>query len=73
MGFTATDMVKEFDIKGSDAAHKVKLLAMELNPTIPRLEIKSKPKSTIKHLAGSTLSIPVPPTRKSLLKLILLL
>ena len=55
MGITATDLVKEFDIKGSDAAHKVKLLAMELNPTIPGLEIKSKPKSTKKRLAGSTL------------------
>ena len=48
MGFTATDLFEEFDIKGSDAAHKVKLLAMELNPTIPGLEIKSKPKSTKK-------------------------
>ena len=48
MGFTATNLVKEFDIKGRDAAHKVKILAIELNPTIPGLEIKSKPKSTEK-------------------------
>ena len=46
MGFTATYLVKESGIKGSNAAHEVKLFAMELNPTIPGLEIKSKPKST---------------------------
>ena len=69
MGFTATNLVKVFDIKGSNAAHKVKLLAMELNPTIPGLEIKSKSKSTKKHLAGSTLSMPVPPNRKKLAKI----
>ena len=60
---------KEFGINGSDAAHKIKLLAMELNPTIPGLEIKSKPKSTKKCLAGSTLSMPVAPNRKKLAKI----
>ena len=69
MGFTATDLVKEFGIKGSNGAHKVKLLAMEWNPTIPGLEIKSKPKSTKKRLAGSTLSMPVPPNKKKLAKI----
>ena len=43
MGFTATDLVKEFDIKGSNIAHKVKLLAMELNPTIQGLESRVNP------------------------------
>ena len=38
MGFTATDLVKEFDIKGSDAAHKIKLLGMKtrVNPNQPK-------------------------------------
>ena len=35
-GFTATDLDKEFGINGSDAAHKIKLLAMELNPNNSR-------------------------------------
>ena len=58
-----------FGINGSDATHKIKLLAMELNPTIPGLEIKSKPKSTKKRLAGSTLSMPIPPNKKKLAKI----
>ena len=69
MGFTATDLIEEFDIKGSNAAHKVKLLAMKFNPTIPGLKIKSKPKSIKKCLAGSTLSMPVPPNKKKLAKI----
>ena len=37
--FVATRLAKDFEVVGTDAAHKLKLLALELNPTIPGLEI----------------------------------
>ena len=51
---------------GTDAAHKIKLLALELNPTIPGLKIKPKRKSTRKKFEGTSISMPVPPNKRKL-------
>ena len=43
--FVATEVADEFGITGTDRGHKLKLLAIEVNPTIPNLAIQAKPKS----------------------------
>ena len=40
--FIATLLAKDFEVVGTDAARKIKLLALGLNTTIPGLEIKPK-------------------------------
>ena len=57
---------------GTDAAHKRKLLALELNPTIPGLEIKPKRKSIRKKFEGTLISMPVPPNKRKLKEILLL-
>ena len=42
---------------GTDAAHKIKLLALELNPAFPGLEIKPKHKSTRKKFEGTSMPV----------------
>ena len=64
--FIATSLAKDFEVVGTDAAYKIKLLALELNPTIPGLEIKPKQKSTRKKYEGTSISMPVPPNKKKL-------
>ena len=51
---------------GTDAAHKLKLLALELNPTIPGLEIKPKRKSIRKKFEGTSISMLVPPNKRKM-------
>ena len=43
--FAAAEVADEFGITGTDRGHKLKLLAIEVNPAIPNLGIKAKPKS----------------------------
>ena len=43
-------LAKDFEVVSTDAANKLKLLALELNPTIPGLEIKPKRKSIRRNL-----------------------
>ena len=64
--FVATHLAKDFEVVGTDAAHKRKLLALELNPTIPGLEIKPKCKSIRKKFEGTSISMPVPPNKRKL-------
>ena len=64
--FIATSLAKDFEVVGTDAAHKIKLLALELNPTIPGLEIKPKQKSTRKKFEETSISMPVPPNKRKL-------
>ena len=56
-------LAKDFEVVGTDAAHELKLLALELNPTIPGLEIKPKRKSIRKKFEGTSISMPVPPKK----------
>ena len=49
----ASGLAKEYNAKGSDSSHKIKLLALELNSSIPGSEIVPKPKSTRKKLGGN--------------------
>ena len=44
--FVASELAKTFDITCTDSSHKIKLLAQDVNPTIPGLEIVPKWKST---------------------------
>ena len=64
--FVATHLAKDFEVVGTDASHKLKLLALELNPTIPGLEIKPKRKSIRKKFEGTSISMPVPPNKRKL-------
>ena len=45
--FVATEVADEFGITGTDWGHKLKLLAIEVNPAIPNFVIQAKPKSNI--------------------------
>ena len=65
----ASELAKEYNAKGSDSSHKIKLLALELNSSIPGSEIVPKPKSTRKKLGGTSLPMPAPPSKKRLVKM----
>ena len=41
--FVATEVADEFGITGTDRGHKLKLLAIEVNPAIPNLGIQVSP------------------------------
>ena len=56
--FVATPLAKDFEVVGTDAAHKRKLVALELNPTIPGLERKK--------FEGTPISMSVPPNERKL-------
>ena len=62
--FVGTTIVREFNIKGTEAGHKIKLLALELEANIPGLEIGTKSKSSLKKYQKSDISMPAPPTCK---------
>ena len=66
--FVATEITKEFEIKRSDAAHKIKLLALDLKVDIAGLKITDKPKSTLKRFQNSKVSMPATPSYKKLKK-----
>ena len=67
--FVASELAKTFDVTCTDSSHKIKLLAQDVNPTIPGLEIVPKRKSTRVKLKGSDLSLPVPPNKKRLVEI----
>ena len=67
--FVASELAKTFDVTCTDSSHKIKLLAQDVNPTIPGLEIVPKRKSTRVKLKGSDLSLPVPPSKKRLVEI----
>ena len=52
----ASELAKEFNIMGTDSSHRIKLLACELNPSIPGSEVVPKPKSSRRKLGDSSLS-----------------
>ena len=64
----ASELAKEFNIMGTDSSHRIKLLACELNPSIPGSEVLPKPKSSRRKLGDSSLSLPIPPNKKRLLE-----
>ena len=64
--FVGSALAKEFEISGTDAGHKIKLLAIELGADIPGLEVVSKPKSILKKYENSDVSMPALPTSKKL-------
>ena len=66
--FVATEIAKEFEIKRSDASHKIKLLALDLKANIAGLTLTAKPKSTLKRFQNSHVSMPAPPSYKKLKK-----
>ena len=66
--FSATDIANQFNIKRTDATHKIKLLALDLKANIPDLKIISKPKSTLKRFTNSQVTMPAPPNCKKLKK-----
>ena len=47
----------------------MKLLAIEVNPTIPNLGIQAKPKSVKRKFEGTNVSMPAPPSKKVLAEL----
>ena len=55
----ASELAKEFNTIGTDSTHRIKLLACELNPSIPGSEVVPKPKSSRRKLGESSLSLPV--------------
>ena len=67
--FVASELVKIFDVTHTDSSHKIKLLAQDVNPTIPGLETIPKRKSTRVKLKESDLSMPVPPNKKHLIEI----
>ena len=56
-------------ITGTDKGHKLKLLAIEVNPAIPNLGIQDKPKSVKRKFEGTKVSMPAPPSNKVLAEL----
>ena len=67
--FVATEVADEIGITGTDRGHKLKLLAIEVNPAIPNLAIQAKPKSVKRKLEGTNVSMPAPPSKKVLAEL----
>ena len=67
--FVATEVADEFGITGTDRGHKLKLLAIEVNPAIPNLGIQAKPKSVKRKFKGTNVSMPAPPSKKVLAEL----
>ena len=65
----ASELAREFNVVGTDSSHRIKLLACELNPSIPGSEIVSKPKSTRKKFGDTSVSMPVPPSKKRLVEI----
>ena len=64
-----SELAGEFNVVGTDSSHRLKLLACEINPSIPRSEIVSKPKSTRKKFGDTSLSMPASPSKKHLVKI----
>ena len=62
--FVATEVADEFGITSTDRGHKLKLLAIEVNPTIPNLGIQAKPKSVNQKFEGTNVSMPTPPSKR---------
>ena len=67
--FVATEVADEFGITGTDRGHRLKLLAIKVNPTIPNLGIQAKPKSVKRKFEGTNVSMPAPPSKKVLAEL----
>ena len=63
----ASELAREHNAVRSDSSNKIKLLARELNSSIPGSEIVPKPKSSRPKLSETSLSMPVPPNKKRLL------
>ena len=59
-------MDREFQISGTDAGHKIKLLALELGAHIEGLEVVSKSRQSLKKYENSDVRMPAPPTNKKL-------
>ena len=66
--FVASELAKDFNILGTDSSHKIRLLAREVNPSIPGLEIVQKRKSTRRKYPGTCKPIGVPPPKKRLVE-----
>ena len=66
LSFKATAIADEFGVNGSDRGHKLKLLALEVNPAIPGLQIQPKPKSIKRKFDGTNIAMPAPPNKKTL-------
>ena len=66
--FAGTELARRFNVVGTDSGHKIKLLAQEVNPAIPGLEIVSRERSTRVKFEGTShaLSMPMPPNKKRL-------
>ena len=64
--FIGRQIASEFHIKGTDAGHKIKLLALELEANIPGLHIEPKSKRTVRKYENSDISMAAPPTCKKL-------
>ena len=61
--------ITELGITGTDRGHKLKLLAIEVNPAIPNLGIQAKPKSVKRKFEETNVSMPAPPSKKVLTEL----
>ena len=59
--FVASDLAREFQISGTDAGHKIKLLTLELGADIEGLELTSKSRRSLKKYQNSDVSMPAPP------------
>ena len=55
--FVGTELARTFKVAGTDAGHKIKLLAQKDYPAIPGLEIASKQKSTRVKFTGTPRSL----------------
>ena len=64
--FIASDIAKLFDVNATDGSNKIRLLAQEINPSIPGLEIVPKPKSTKKRFRSTSMAVPIPPNKRRL-------
>ena len=64
--FVGSKIANEFHIKGTDAGHKIKLLALDLEANIPGLRVEAKSKRSLKKYDNSEISMPAPPTCKKL-------
>ena len=67
--FVAAELAKEFDVLGTDSSHRIRLLAQTVNPTIPGLEIVSKPKSIVLKYPDTGKPVAVAPSKKRLTEL----
>jgi hypothetical protein len=64
--FVGSALAKQFAIRGTDAGHRIKLLALELGCEIPETEVVPKQRRILKKYQNSDVSMPALPTSKKL-------